>query len=129
MKDRKICLLSATPAEPVVEYLNRLFGARWTRISPHNEPPESASYATLPALAPLELTVIEGQLEEWVQANRQALVGWVVQDSLDGALISSSLARVNMAFGVLRSVLAEERMGRITVPSQPRCASRPRPAA
>lgn len=118
-RGRKVCLLSATPAEQVVTYLDRLFGSRWTRISPDNEPLESASLDTLPTLTPLELTVLEGDIQGWVAAHQQNLVRWVAQEGLDGALISNSLARVNEVYELLRGVLAEERMGRITGPEPP----------
>jgi len=118
-RERKVCLLSATPAEQVVTYLDRLFGSRWTRVSPDNEPPESANLKVLPTLTPLELTVLEGDIQLWMSAHRQDLVRWVAQEGLDGALISNSLARVNEAYNVLRAVLAEERMGRITGPEPP----------
>jgi CRISPR-associated endonuclease/helicase Cas3 len=116
VRDRKVCLLSATPAEPIVTYLNRLFGDRWTRIGLDNEPPESAYLPTVPSLAPLELTIASGNLTEWAETHRHHLVEQVVRDKSDGALISSSLATVNTVYALLRSVLAETRMGRITGP-------------
>jgi len=118
-RGRKVCLLSATPAEQVVTYLDRLFGSRWTRVSPDNEPLESANLDTLATLTPLELTVLEGDIQGWVAAHRQNLVRWITQEGLDGALISNSLARVNEAYELLRGVLVEERMGRITGPEPP----------
>ena len=115
-RGRKVCLLSATPTEEVKTYLNRLFGGRWKLISPDNEPPESANLPIIPTLAPLELTILEGEFEQWATTHRDEVVQWVVQDDLDGALISNSLWRVNAAYASLRSVLAESRMGRITGP-------------
>jgi len=119
VRERKICLLSATPAPQVITYLDRLFGRRWTLISPENEPPESTDYPTIPTLTPLELTVVEGEMQEWVVAHRTDLAAWVIEDDLDGALISSSLWRINEAYDALRRVLSEERMGRITGPEPP----------
>ena len=116
VRGRKICLLSATPTEEVKTYLNRLFGERWTLISPDNEPPESAEFPTKPTLAPLELTIMADEFQKWTSAHRDELAHWVVQDNLDGALISNSLWRVNAAHTALRDVLAESRMGRITGP-------------
>ncbi len=116
VRGRKVCLLSATPAEEVVIYLNQLFGERWARVSPENEPEESANFPTTPTLAPLELTILEGELEQWATEHSDELAHWVVQEDLDGALISNSLWRVNATYAALREVLAESRMGRITGP-------------
>ena len=118
-RGRKICLLSATPTAEVITYLDRLFGDRWALVSPENEPPESADLPTVPTLAPLEVTVVAGQIQEWVQMHRNDLARWVVEEDLDGALISDSLWRINEAYNMLRSVLAETRMGRITGPETP----------
>jgi len=124
VRERKVCLLSATPAPQVITYLERLFGggstelatSRWALISPHNEPLESAGYPTTPTLVPLELVVVEGEMQEWAMTNRADLAAWVVRDDLDGALISSSLWRINEAYDALVSVLSAERIGRITGP-------------
>lgn len=119
VRERKVCLLSATPAPQVITYLDRLFGPRWTLVSPDNEPAESADYSTTPVLTPLELTIVEGEMQAWTTAHRAELAGWVVEDDLDGALISSSLWRINEAYDALRRVLPEERLGRITGPEPP----------
>jgi|YelNatPaOPRAMG01_1025707.scaffolds.fasta_scaffold08633_4 CRISPR-associated endonuclease/helicase Cas3 len=119
VRERKVCLLSATPAPQVLTYLDRLFGSRWTLISPDNEPPESADYPTTPALTSLELAIVEGEIQEWARTHRQEMAGWVTRDDLDGALISSSLWRINETYNALRRVLPEERMGRITGPEPP----------
>jgi len=115
-RGRKVCLLSATPAPQVLTYLDRLFGSRWALISPDDEPPESRHLPTTPTLAPLELTLVEGEIQEWAAARRANLAAWVTGDDEDGALISSSLWRINEAHDALRRVLSEERMGRITGP-------------
>jgi CRISPR-associated endonuclease/helicase Cas3 len=113
---RKVCLLSATPTEDVTTYLDRLFGKRWVLISPDNEPADSTGLPTTPTLAPLELTIATEEFEQWATGHRGELTQWVIQDGLDGALISNSLWRVNTAYAALRGVLAESRMGRITGP-------------
>ena len=119
VRGRKVCLLSATPAPQVITYLDRLFGHRWALISPDNEPPESADYPATPTLAPLELTIVEGEVQKWVTVHRADLAVWVCQDDLDGAVISSSLWRINETYDILRRVLPEERLGRITGPEPP----------
>ncbi|HFD40725.1 MAG TPA: type I-D CRISPR-associated helicase Cas3' [Anaerolineae bacterium] len=116
VRGRKVCLLSATPTEEVKMYLDRLFGSRWALVSPQNEPAESAALGTIPVLAPLELELVAGDLQTWLTAHCAELVRWVVEKDLDGALISNGLWRINAAYGLLRPVLAEGRMGRITGP-------------
>lgn len=112
VRDRKICLLSATPAPEVERYLDQVFGRRWTQISPGNEPAESKHYERVPTLTPLELTIQSGTLGEWVAAQHEQLI----DPELDGAIISSSLAQINEIYDLLRGVLAETSMGRITGP-------------
>lgn len=115
-RDRKICLLSATPTEEVKLYLNRLFGDdRWTLIAPETEPEESRAYETVQTLAPLRLTVVEDDLQSWVRAHRSDLRTWL-DEGQDGAIISSALWRVNAAHRVLRGTLEASRMRRITGP-------------
>lgn len=114
-RDRKVCLLSATPLPHVPAYLDRLFGNRWTLIASENEPPESADYKVTPTLAPVTLTIESGEINAWVSNARQTLAGWIRQ-KLDGAIISNSLWRINQAYETLKSSVSEEHMGRITGP-------------
>ena len=115
VSDRRVCLLSATPLPYVSEYLDRLFGDRWRMISPQNEGPEEDGLETIPSLAPLEVTLLEGSIEEWAEAEQHALKQRL-EEGEDGAIISSSLWRVNRAWHLLRPVLGEAQMGRITGP-------------
>ncbi len=112
---RKICLLSATPNNHVISYLNQLFGDNWQHISPDNEPPESANLPTIPTLAPLTLTLTSDKLEDWGKANTDNLKIWLNQGE-DGAIISDSLRRVNRLYAQLRRPLTEPNIGRITGP-------------
>lgn len=115
-RQRKICLLSATPTEEVKLYLDRLFdNYRWKLIAPDNEPNECRAYETVQTLAPLHLTVIEDDLQSWVRAHRGDLRTWL-DDGEDGAIISSALWRINAAHRELRGTLDIERMRRITGP-------------
>ena len=116
VQGRKVCLLSATPTEQVSTYLDRLFGDRWALVAPRNEPESSAGLKTILTLAPLELVIVEGELQDWTADHREAVADWVVDKDLDGAVISSSLWRLNAAYAALRTALAESRMGRITGP-------------
>ncbi|NOZ71534.1 MAG: type I-D CRISPR-associated helicase Cas3', partial [Chloroflexi bacterium] len=115
VSDRRVCLLSATPLPYVSEYLDRLFGDRWRMISPKNEDSEDDGLETIPSLAPLEVTLLEGSIEEWVKAEQQTLRQWLDAGE-DGAIISSSLWRINQSWHLLRPLLGEEQMGRITGP-------------
>lgn len=115
-RNRKLCLLSATPTPAVVKYLDRLFGERWTRVGPDNEPTESQTLPLVPALTRLTLEILDSDLVHYISTQHTQIEQWIVRDKLDGALISSSLAKVNAAYARLRLVLDEKRMGRITGP-------------
>ena len=113
---RRVCLLSATPEPTVREYLDRLFAPgeiAW--ISPDNEPLESATYPTTPALASLELQVQVAALDEFAGAapNRALLRAWL-DAGREGALISNALWRINQAWAALGGPDFDGRMGRIT---------------
>ena len=99
---RSICLLSATPRQTVNTYLDRVFGAdRWMRITPDNEPPESAGLQTTPTLTELRMTIVADQIEAWVQAHTATIEAWL-RGGLDSAIISSSLGRINEINHTLR---------------------------
>ena len=115
---RKICLLSATPTGYVRDYLNDIFGTRWTMVSPDNEPPENVDLPTMPSLSPLTLTLIPGELNEWAQGSGKQLVSWL-DGGLDGAMISSSLWRVNATRQALLPYITDKKMRRITGPELP----------
>lgn len=115
MRQRKVCLLSATPAQTVVMYLDRIFGQRWARIGPDNEPAASEGLATTPALTALTLEIVGATLEEWLDQGVAQVQGWLRQGQ-DGAIISSSLASVNIAYARLRRAVDASDIGRITGP-------------
>ncbi len=113
---RRVCLLSATPEPTVREYLDRIFApGEMAWISPDNEPPESTSYSTTPALAPLILDVQSATLDEFADniANRTQLRAWLDKGN-EGALISNALWRINRARAALRGSDFDGRVGRIT---------------
>lgn len=112
---RKICLLSATPTGYVRDYLTEIFGSHWAMISPDNEPPESANLPAVPSLAPLTLTLMPGELNQWAGQNGRLLRSWL-DCGQDGAMISSSLWRINAARQALLSLIPEQHMRRITGP-------------
>lgn len=112
---RKICLLSATPTSHVRRYLDKIFGSHWALVSPDNEPPESEALTLMPSLSPLTLTLISGELDQWAQQNGKQLVSWLDRGQ-DGAMISSSLWRVNAVRQALLPLISDQRMRRITGP-------------
>ncbi|HEY7348056.1 MAG TPA: type I-D CRISPR-associated helicase Cas3' [Ktedonobacterales bacterium] len=110
---RKICLLSATPTDELRQYLDNLFGERWTQIAPENEPPESEDYQRIPALAPLEVEILSDALPEWIRQHSTQLADWKAR-GLDTAIISSSLRKINEVYSHLQRQGLEA--GRITGP-------------
>lgn len=112
---RRICLLSATPNPYVEEYLERVFKDRWTLLTPHNEPAESAGLSATPVLTALEVELVEGEIQDWAAAHRRDVTAWL-DGGQDGALISSALWRINTCYTVLRGAVGEGRLGRITGP-------------
>ncbi|NJN68131.1 MAG: type I-D CRISPR-associated helicase Cas3' [Chloroflexaceae bacterium] len=95
LETNRICLLSATPRRQVYTYLERVFGKNgWGRVGPDNEPPESAGLQTTPTLTELRLTVVEGDIQEWVGNHTDEVVNWHGA-GLDSAIISSALWRIN----------------------------------
>ena len=112
---QRICLLSATPSPTTIRFLDDCFGTMWAHISPANEPPEADDLPTTPTLSPLEVTVVEGEMQEWARAS-----AGLIREALDrgehGALISSSLARVNESYTAFRATIGPSALGRITGP-------------
>ena len=117
-RERKVCLLSATPTAAVRRYLDELFPGRWQLVAPENEPADTDALPSIPSLTPLDLRLIGGQLQEWVAEERETFRRWV-EEGKDGAIISSGLWRVNQAHETLCTVLSESQMGRITGPEPP----------
>jgi CRISPR-associated endonuclease/helicase Cas3 len=115
VRQRKICLLSATPAQSVVMYLDRIFGQRWTRIGPDNEPTNGEALETTPALTALTVEIAGVTLEDWLDQGAAVVQGWLRQGQ-DGAIISSSLASINAAYARLRRTIDVDEIGRITGP-------------
>jgi len=112
---RRLCLLSATPNQDVLLYLNRVFGTCWALLTPENEPPESESYATTPVLTALDLEIEEAEIQDWAARQRRELTVWL-DARQEGALISSALWRINACYTALRGTVGEARLGRITGP-------------
>ena len=109
---RKVCLLSATPDEKVIDYLDTI-GLACAHISPDNEPIESDGYERIQTLSELELTVHTSKMKEALKAHPE----WI-RDPLDagkeGALISSSLRTINEIKQTLQTAELREKIGLIT---------------
>jgi len=116
-KGRRVCLLSATPEEPVREYLARVFTQPGTIgwVTPADEPMESEHYATVPTVAPLSLAIGDQTLDEFVDTpeQRQLLARWL-DAGQDGALISNALWRINQAQSTLVQHGFRGRVSRLT---------------
>lgn len=113
-RDRRVCLLSATPDETTQRFLDSIFGEQgWALLSPDNEPPEAANLKQVPTLSPLHLHIQTGTLEEFAIAEAKTIKQWLDQGQ-DGAMISSALWRVNSAYASLRGTIDDTVMGRIT---------------
>lgn len=113
-RNRRICLLSATPDTTTQQFLDSIFGKEgWALLSPNNEPPEAAELQQVPTLSPLQLRIQTGTLEEFATASTKTVKQWLDQGQ-DGAMISSALWRVNSAHAALRGTVNEQIMGRIT---------------
>jgi CRISPR-associated endonuclease/helicase Cas3 len=124
---RQFCLLTATPSPLVDEYLSRL-SLPIDRIDPFTVPPSEAEQTRkVGALAPVHLEVYSldelgqrdaGEVEgliALVDKKREELVTWL-REGEDGAIISSSLWRIEQIYKRLLPKVALEQMGRITGP-------------
>ncbi len=109
---RKICLLSATPDEKVLTYLDTI-GLKCANISPDNEPTESNSYEKIQTLSELELTIHSGKMQNLFKAHPE----WIsdpLHSGKEGAIISSSLRTINEIKQTLQTAGLREKIGLIT---------------
>ena len=111
-KGRKVCLLSATPDEKVIQYLDTI-GLNCAVISPDNELVESDSYERIQTLSELELTVHTSKMQDALKTNSE----WIrdpLHSQKDGAIISSSLRTINEVKQTLQTEGLGEKIGLIT---------------
>lgn len=97
-RGRKICLLTATPAPQVKNYLNQL-NLDIKYIEPGNDPP---GLHITSALAPVYLRLyssetLENGLVSLASSERSSLLGWL-RDGRHGAFISGALWRINLLY-------------------------------
>ena len=111
-KGRKICLLSATPDEKVLTYLERI-GLTYTLISPDNEPIESNGYEKIQTLSELELTIHSSKMHDTLTAGPERILN-LLDSGKDGAIISSSLRTINEIKQGLQQGGIQNRIGLIT---------------
>ena len=109
---RKICLLSATPDEKVLDYLERI-GLTYALISPDNEPIESNDYKKIQTLSELELRIHSSKMHDALKAQRERIRN-LLDSGKDGAIISSSLRTINEIKQELGRGGIGDRLGLIT---------------
>ena len=109
---RKVCLLSATPDEKVLTYLDTI-GLKYERISPDNEPIESNSYEKIQTLSELELTIHSGKMQNLLKAQPE-WIGDPLHSGKEGAVISGSLRTINEIKQTLQTAGLREEIGLIT---------------
>ena len=90
---RKVCLLSATPDEKVLTYLERI-GLTYALVSPDNEPIESNDYETIQTLSELELTIHSSKMYETLREQPECVRN-LLDSGQEGAIISSSLRTIS----------------------------------
>ena len=109
---RKVCLLSATPDEKVLTYLDTI-GLKYAHISSDNEPIESNNYEKIQTLSELELTIHSGKMQNLLKARPE----WIsdpLRSGKEGAVISSSLRTINEIKQILQTAGLKEKIGLIT---------------
>ena len=109
---RKICLLSATPDEKVLNYLDRI-GLTYELISPDNEPIESTGYKEIQTLSELELTIHSSKMHDFLKSQPEHVRN-LLDSGKDGAIISSSLRTINDTKQGLQRKDIQDRLGLIT---------------
>lgn len=111
-RGRKICLLSATPDEKVLTYLEKI-GLTYALVSPDNEPEESEAYEQIQTLAALELTVHSNKMHDALESQPERVRN-LLDYGLDGAIISNSLRTINDIKRALQKAGLREKLGLIT---------------
>ncbi|HEU5375766.1 MAG TPA: type I-D CRISPR-associated helicase Cas3' [Ktedonobacteraceae bacterium] len=126
---RQFCLLTATPTPQVSEYLQRLAFSTDLIDPAHVPPAPPGSTRKVPALAPVHLEIYRAdELHRGDQGEVTGLIALVdlkCQDIVarlakheDGAIISSSLWRIEQVYKRLLPLISPAHMGRITGPEK-----------
>lgn len=127
---RQFCLLTATPDSRVEAYLKGLdFDIGW--IKPENEEgvegresEEEQRTDVVCALAPVALDVysieeLQDGIVTLANVQRQNIATWLARNE-EGAIISSSLWRINQIYNDLKYAVSPQMMGRLTGAEQRR---------
>ena len=109
---RKICLLSATPDEKVLTYLEKI-GLTHALISPDNEPIESNGYEKIQTLSDIELTIHSSKMHDAIKGQPERIRN-LLDSGKDGAIISSSLRTINEIKQGLQKGGIKDKLGLIT---------------
>ena len=117
--NRQFCLLTATPATQVADYLDKL-GLEIDWIKPDNA--DLSQTEPTPALASVELEIYSSEefdlregLVALVRHKQGQLINWLTNDQ-HGAIISSALWKINQIHANLLPAVGSEKMGRLTGP-------------
>ena len=109
---RKICLLSATPDEKVLTYLERI-GLACALINPDNEPIESNNYEKIQTLSELELMIHSSKMHDALNEQPER-IRHLLDSGKDGAIISSSLRTINEIKQGLQKGGIKDKLGLVT---------------
>lgn len=118
IKTTKICLLSATPNEMIMEYFNKI-GLKYELLSPDNESKDTECYKKIQILAPVLVDISNKKLDDYF--NNEIIKELIEKEKngLDGVVISNSLNTINkcrQAISYVDSKWETEKVGRITGP-------------
>lgn len=114
-RGQRICLLSATPSQSVINFFDRAFGDQWRLISPSNEPADAIDLPTVPTLTALDVTVQVEEMQEWAANNAQS-ISKQLEAGEHGVMISNALWRINQSYQLLRNRIPDAHLARITGP-------------
>ena len=109
---RKICLLSATPDDKLLGYLDEI-DLKYKLISPHNESKDSDGYEKVQTLAEVELTLHSSRIHEALKARPENVLD-LLNSGKEGAVISSSLRTITDINQSLKNAGLKGKIGLIT---------------
>jgi CRISPR-associated endonuclease/helicase Cas3 len=116
--ERQFCLLTATPDERVIIYLNRLFkegDIAW--ITPESgqsfEQTTQVQALTEIALELYNVQELQDGLLTLASNKRIDIKAWLKHEE-EGAIISGALWRINQVYDILRTSISDQEMGRLT---------------
>ena len=117
-RNTKICLLSATPNEMVMEYFNKI-GLKYELLASDNEPENTKDYEKIQTLAPVSVDISNKRLDDYLSNETIRELINKESNGQDGVVISNSLNTINKcrkAIQYVDSRWENEKVGRITGP-------------